>query len=106
MGIKEASIAQSTYEVEYVVATRAMNQALCLGKVIQDMGTKKQLPIIIYCYYKSTISMAKNHVFHSRTKHIAIKYHYLRVVEEIGDVKLLFCKFEVQIIDTFIKNTI
>lgn len=44
-----------------------------------------------YCDNKSTIVMAKNLVYHSRTKHITMKYHFLREVETKGEVELKFC---------------
>lgn len=42
------------------------------------MGEHQENPTEIYCDNKSAIAMAKNTVHHSKTKHIAIKYHFLR----------------------------
>ena len=100
---KQNSVAQSTAEAEYVAAAGAANQAIWLSKILEDMGAKQQLPVVIYCDNKSAIAMAKNPVFHSRTKHIAIKYHYLREVEAKGDIELKFCRSEEQVADIFTK---
>ena len=47
--------------------------------------------------------MAKNLVFHSRTKHISIKYQFIREAEEDKEIQLKHCKTEEQLLDIFIK---
>ena len=47
--------------------------------------------------------MATNPMFHSRTKHISIKYHFLREVEANKEIRLKHCKTEEQITDIFTK---
>ncbi|KAI5323418.1 hypothetical protein L3X38_032490 [Prunus dulcis] len=47
--------------------------------------------------------MAKNPVFHSRTKHIAIRHHFLREVSKNKEVELKYCKTDEQIADIFTK---
>ena len=100
---KQGSVAQSTAEAEYVAAANAVNQAIWLTRILEDMGAKQQLPVEIFCDNKSAIAMAKNPIYHSRTKHIAIKYHYLREVAAKGEIKLKFCKSEEQMADIFTK---
>ena len=48
--------------------------------------------------------MAKNHVFHGRTKHIKIKYHFIKEVEKENDVKLVHCSSEEQKVDILINS--
>ena len=59
---------------------------------------------IIWVDNKSAISMAKNPVFHDRTKYIKMKYHALRKVEVNKEVKLNYYKYEVQIADILTKS--
>jgi len=75
---KQATVAQSTAKAEYVAATKATSQTICLRRILEDMGEKQDEPTKINCDNKSTIAMAKNPVHHSRTKHITIKYHFIR----------------------------
>lgn len=100
---KQATVAQSTAEAEYVAAAGAVNQAIWLSRILEDMGAKQQKPVEIYCDNKSAIAMAKNPVYHSRTKHIAIKYHFLREAEANGEIELKFCNSEEQVADIFTK---
>jgi len=100
---KQATVAQSTAEAEYVAATEATSQAIWLRRILKDMGEKQSGPTTINCDNKSTITMTKNHVHHSRTKHIAIKYHFIREAETNMEIRLEYCPTEDQIADTFTK---
>lgn len=48
--------------------------------------------------------MAKNPIYHSQAKHIAIKYHYLRKVRAKEEIELKFCKLEEQMTDIFTRT--
>ena len=63
-----------------MVVAEATSQAICLRKILKDIGEKQSGPTIINSDNKSTIAMTKNSVHHSRTKHITIKYHFIREV--------------------------
>ncbi|KAL0343433.1 UNVERIFIED_CONTAM: hypothetical protein Sangu_1230700 [Sesamum angustifolium] len=75
---KQATVAQSSAEAEYIAAAATSNQAIWLRRILEDMGEKQKEPTRIYCDNKSAIAITKNPVQHSRTKHIDIKYHSLR----------------------------
>lgn len=55
------------------------------------------------CDNKSAMALAKNPVFHGRSKHIDIKYHYIREQVNDGKIELNFCKSEDQIVDILTK---
>jgi len=57
----------------------------------------------LYCDNKSAIAIAKNLVYHSRTRHIAIKHHFIREAIEEGEIELKFCRSEEQVTDIFTK---
>ncbi|KAK4401740.1 Retrovirus-related Pol polyprotein from transposon TNT 1-94 [Sesamum angolense] len=75
---KQAIVAQSSAEAEYIAAAATSNQAIWLRRILEDMGEKQEEPTTIYCDNKSAIAITKNPVQHNRTKHIDIKYHSLR----------------------------
>ena len=47
-------------------------------------------PTVIHCDNQSCVKLSKNLVFHDRSKHIEIKYHYIRDMVQRGAVKLLY----------------
>ncbi|XP_014629593.2 uncharacterized mitochondrial protein AtMg00810-like [Glycine max] len=57
---KQATVAQSTTEAEYVAAAETTSQAIWLRRILEDMGEKQDEPTKINCDNKSTIAMAKN----------------------------------------------
>ena len=68
----QATVAQSLAEAEYIAATMTTSKAIWLKRILEDMGESQMETTTIYCDSKSAISIAKNPVFHSRTKHIGI----------------------------------
>lgn len=101
---KQATVAQSTAEAEYVAAAEATSQAIWLRRILEDMGEKQDKPTKINYDNKSAIAMAKNLVHHNRTKHITIKYHFIREAEATKGIKLDYCGIKDQIADIFTKT--
>ncbi|WOG82194.1 hypothetical protein DCAR_0101356 [Daucus carota subsp. sativus] len=79
--------------------------AFLLGTNICSWLSKKQKveATILFCDNKSAISIAKNPVCHERTKHIAIKYHFIRDAVEEGEIQLQYCTTQEQLADIFTK---
>ena len=74
---KPSSIALSTIEAEYLAAASCYTQLLWMMQTLQDIQITCTPPISILCDNTSAISVSKNPVMHSKTKHIPIKYHFL-----------------------------
>ena len=65
-----------------------MCEALCLKRLLRDLHIHVADPIPIYCDTMSSIQLAKNPVFHARTKHIEAHYHFVRECVLSGEVEL------------------
>jgi hypothetical protein len=100
---KQQSFAQSSAEAEYVSAALAISQAIWLRKILEDIGEKQKNVVHLHCDNKSAIAMAKNPIYHSKTRHIAIKHHFIRKAIEEGEVELKFWRTEKQVADIFTK---
>lgn len=100
---KQDTIAQSTAEAEYMALCAATNQAIWLRRLLEDLKFNTQEGVPIYCDSQSAIALGKNPVQHRRTKHIQIKYHFVRESVRNGDIKLEYCKSEEQLADTLTK---
>ena len=55
------------------------------------------------CDNISTVLILKNPMFHGRTKHIKIKYHFIREVQQSNEVLLIHCSSENPLVDIFTK---
>ena len=80
-------VAHSTTEVEYVVATKASKGMIWMQRFIEELG-KKQENSRLYNDNQSAIHLAKNSTFHSKTKHIQLKYHFIRSILDEELLKL------------------
>ena len=72
-------VSLSTMEVEYVASIDASKEMIWLHRFMEELG-KKQENSKLYSDSQSAIHLAKNSTFHSRTKHIQLKYHFIRFV--------------------------
>ncbi|GKC35135.1 hypothetical protein Tco_1047519, partial [Tanacetum coccineum] len=86
---KQQSMAMSSGEAEYVVA-------------LSDYDIYYKM-VPIFCDNTSAIAISNNLVLHSRTKHIDIRYHFIRDHIHIGDIELNFIPTEYQLADIFTK---
>jgi hypothetical protein len=103
MGVKEASYSCTIHNREYIAVAEVTSQAIWLRRILEEMGEIQDESSIIYCDNKSTIAITKNPLHHSRTKHIAIKYHFIRQPEATKQIQLEYCTTEDQIADIFTK---
>ena len=74
---KKSPIALSKVEAKYVFFAYFCTQILWMMQTLEDIQIKCSPPISILCDITSAISISKNLVMHSKTKHIPIKYHFL-----------------------------
>ncbi|KAJ9547103.1 LOW QUALITY PROTEIN: hypothetical protein OSB04_019646 [Centaurea solstitialis] len=100
---KQNCVSTSTAEAEYVVAANCYSQALWMQSQLRDYGyTFNKIPIL--CDSQSAIAISANPVQHSRTKHIDIRYHFLKHNVEEGNVEMYFVNTENQLADLFTKT--
>jgi hypothetical protein len=74
-----------------------------MKQTLQDIKIIFEEPTTIHCDNTSVISLSKNHVQHSKSKHIPIKYHYLRDQAENKNIKLEYVPTQKHVVDIFTK---
>jgi hypothetical protein len=72
-------VSLSTTEAEYVVASHACKEAVWLKGLFDEFGMMQD-KVKLLCDSQSVIHLAKNPTYHNKTKHIPIKYHFVRQV--------------------------
>jgi hypothetical protein len=75
---KQELVTLSTAESEFVAATHAAKEAQWLRRFIGEVFQPLQQPTILYSDNQSAIALTKDGSYHARTKHIDIRYHYIR----------------------------
>ncbi|KAK3003807.1 hypothetical protein RJ639_018965 [Escallonia herrerae] len=78
-------VALSITEAEYIATTEAVKEAIWLKGLVGDLGLKQESSIV-YSDSQSAIHLIKNKIFHERTKHIDIKFYFIRDVVSQGTV--------------------
>ena len=78
-------------------------EAVWLRKLLCDIFDLQLDPTCIYCDNQICVKLLENPVFHDKSKHIEIKYHYIRDMMKKGVVKLLYVAMEEQIADVLMK---
>jgi len=100
---KQELVTLSTAEAEYVAATHAAKEALWLRTLFGEIFSPIKTSTIIHGDNKSAISLANDGQYHSRTKHIDIRYHFICYIIEAGSIKLIYCPTNEQTADTLTK---
>ncbi|GJU10671.1 ribonuclease H-like domain, reverse transcriptase, RNA-dependent DNA polymerase [Tanacetum coccineum] len=100
---KQATVALSSCESEFIAATAAATQALWLKRLLSKLTHSQEEKITIQVDNKSAIALMKNPVFHGRSKHIDTKYHFIRECIEREDIQVEFVSREYQKADILTK---
>ena len=100
---KQSIVALSSCEAEYVSLTFAIQEAKFLSQLFVDMQGCREQPVLLYADNQGAIALAKNPVHHQRSKHIDIRYHYIRSEIQNGNVELFYVPSESNVSDIFTK---
>jgi hypothetical protein len=72
----QSTVALSTTEVEYMATTEAVKEAIWLRGSVSDLGLQQD-ETVVFCDSQSVIHLTKNQMYHEKTKHIDVGYHFL-----------------------------
>ena len=73
----QSTVALSTTEAEYMALTEAVKESIWVHGLLDSFGLNQQVPVV-HCDSQSAIHLARNPVYHERTKHIDIRLHFVR----------------------------
>jgi hypothetical protein len=102
--IKQKVVALSSCEAEYVAMTTAATQALWLSRLLAELLGRKVEVVELKVDNKSALALAKNPVFHDRSKHIRTKFHFIRDCLEEGSIRAEFIPTADQLADILTKS--
>ncbi|GAA0162116.1 hypothetical protein LIER_39348 [Lithospermum erythrorhizon] len=93
----------STTEAEFVAATACTCQAIWMMRILKELNHEDTECIQINCDNSSTIKLSKNPIIHGRSKHIDVRYHFLRDLTNEGVIALIHCGSTYQVADIMTK---
>nr|GFC79714.1 uncharacterized mitochondrial protein AtMg00810-like [Tanacetum cinerariifolium] len=99
---RQKSVAISNTEAEYITISGCYAQILWMRSQLTDYGLGFN-KILMYSDNKSVIALFCNNVQHSRSKHIDIRYHFIKEHVENDVIELYFVNTEYQLADIFTK---
>lgn len=85
---KQKCVALSSCEAELMAATTADCQGIWLRNILSRVTSETIGPVTLYIDNRSAIDLAKNLMFHGRSKHVDIRFHFIRECVERGEVVL------------------
>ncbi len=100
---RQSTVAQSSKEAEYIVASEATKVAVQIGRLLEELCQPEIYPILFHCDNQGSIALAKNPENHQRTKHVDVRYHYIQEKEEDGTIAVDHLPTEDMIADGFTK---
>jgi len=77
-------------ETEFIATTEAIKELLWMKKIVNEFGSEQD-KYVLFCDNQSAIHLSKNASFHSRSKHIDVRYHWIRDV--LNSKQMQFEKF-------------
>ncbi|RVW59737.1 Retrovirus-related Pol polyprotein from transposon TNT 1-94 [Vitis vinifera] len=100
---KQPVVTLSTTEAEFIATASSACQAVWLRRILKSLNQVQTSPTVIYCDNVSAIKLSKNPVMHGRSKHIDVRFHFLRDLIKDEVVELLQCSTHEQIADIMTK---
>jgi hypothetical protein len=100
----QRSVTLSSAEAEFGALSEAAKDIKFVAQVLESMGIKVELPIVVRVDNVGAIFMSENVSTTSRTRHVDVRYHYVREYVEDGFVRILFVRSEDNLADEFTKN--
>jgi hypothetical protein len=96
-------ISLSTTESEYVAATHGAKEAIWLRSLIAQVFEPISEPTTLFSDNQSAIALTQDHQYHARTKHIDVRFHFIRYIVENGTLRLIYCPTAEMLADTLTK---
>ncbi|KAM1243720.1 hypothetical protein ACFX2G_035943 [Malus domestica] len=101
---KQPTVARSSTEAEYRSLANTAAELSWISKLLVDIGYSPPCSPQLWCDNISAISLAKNPIFHARTKHVEIDYHYIREKVLAKQLDVRFVCTQDQVADIFTKS--
>ncbi|XP_019178882.1 PREDICTED: uncharacterized protein LOC109174044 [Ipomoea nil] len=101
---RQPTVSLSTTKAEYRAAAMATQESTWLVQFLRDLHQSTEYSIPLYCDNLSAVCLAENPVFHARSKHIEVHYHFIKEKVLKGEVQMIHFRTDEQVSDMFTKS--
>ena len=101
---KQPTVSKSSTEAEYRTLSETASEITWLCSIFRELGIPLLTTPLLLCYNLSAVLLSANPSFHSRTKHFALDYHYVRERVALGALEVKHIPNHQQIADIFTKS--
>lgn len=101
---RQKMVTLSTTDTEYVAAVTASKEIVWLRQLLTDLGYCPKQPTVLFIDNQSTIRLIRNPEFHKKTKHIDVKFHFIREKVENNLIDIKYLPMNEQPSDLFTKS--
>jgi histone deacetylase 1/2 len=100
---KQPTVSRSSTEAEYKALANGTAEAVWIQSVLTELGVRQSRPPVLWCDNLGATYLSANPMFHARTKHIEIDFHFVREKLASGSITVRFIASADQIADVFTK---
>ncbi|CAA7017943.1 unnamed protein product [Microthlaspi erraticum] len=100
---KQTSVARSSTEAEYRAIANTASEIRWICNILTELGITLPTPPVVYCDNVGTTFLCANPVFHSRMKHVALDYHFIRGHIQNGILRVAHINTKDQLADALTK---
>jgi histone deacetylase 1/2 len=100
---KQPTVSRSSTEAEYKALANGAAEAIWISSLLKELGVPRQRTPILWCDNLGATYLTANPVFHARTKHIEIDFHFVRERVAKGALDVRFISSSDQLADVFTK---
>ena len=100
---KQDVVALSTCEAEYVAPSLGAYQVVWMMNLLEELKLRERKPVSLWIDNKSAINLAKHSTLHGRSKHIDLRFHYIRDQVSKGNVIVEYSQAKEQLADLMTK---
>ena len=101
---KQPVVTLSIIEAEFIVVASCACQAVWLRRMLEKLNHASTGVTVMYCDNSSTIKLSRNPIMSGQSKHIDVRFHFLRNLTRDGVVTLLHCRSQDQLVDIMTKS--
>ncbi len=101
---RQQTVALSSTEAEYMAMSSATQEALWLKQLAEELDKNLRKPIKLFSDNQSAIKLSESEAYRPRSKHIDIRFHFIRDVLQKGKVSIHFVRSEENIADPLTKS--